>query len=42
MPVMSSGIAPMTKQLSSVTERFAPAPARIRPAGRKRKSVIAS
>jgi hypothetical protein len=42
MPPMSSGIAPMTKQLNRVTERPAPAPATMRPAGRNLKSRIAS
>ena len=37
----SSSIAPMTKQLKSVTLRPVPAPARMRPAGRKPKSAIA-
>ena len=32
---------PITKQLKRVTERPAPAPARMRPAGRKAKSAIA-
>ena len=42
MPAMLSGIVPMTKQLNSVTERPVPAPAMIRPAGRKRKSSSAA
>ncbi len=33
---------PITKQLKSVTARPVPAPARMRPAGRKAKSAIAS
>ncbi len=37
MPSIVSGIVPMTKQLNSVTDRPVPAPAVIRPAGRKRK-----
>ena len=41
MPPMSSGMAPITKQLNSVTSRSAPAPAMTRPAGKKRKSSIA-
>ena len=42
MPLMSSGMAPMTKQLNRVTLRPVPAPARMRPAGRNLKSSIAS
>ncbi len=40
--VRSSSIRPMTKQLKRVTPRPVPAPARMRPAGRKAKSAIAS
>src|SRR5262245_32870711 len=36
IPSIESGTAPMTKQLNRVTRRPVPAPARIRPAGRKR------
>ena len=36
MPSSESSISPMTKQLKSVTSRPVPAPARIRPPGRKR------
>ncbi len=36
MPGRESSISPMAKQLASVTWRATPAPARIRPAGRKR------
>src|SRR5580692_6377991 len=35
MPSIESGMAPMTKQLNSVTLRPVPAPARMRPAGMK-------
>ena len=42
MPDMSSGMAPMTKQLNSVTLRPVPAPAITRPAGRNLKSCRAS
>ena len=42
MPVMSSGMSPMTKQLNRVTLRPLPAPEKIRPPGRKRKSSMAS
>ena len=42
MPDMSSGMAPMTKQLNSVTVRPVPAPAITRPAGRNLKSASAS
>ncbi len=42
MPAMSSGMTPMTKQLKSVTSRLLPAPAWMRPAGRKAKSPSAS
>ena len=38
----SSSMRPITKQLNRVTERPAPAPARMRPAGRKAKSAMAS
>ena len=41
MPARVSGMVPMTKQLNKVTERSVPAPARMRPAGMKRKSVSA-
>jgi hypothetical protein len=42
MEPRSSSIRPITKQLKSVTARPVPAPARMRPAGRKAKSAIAS
>jgi hypothetical protein len=42
MPAMLSGMVPITKQLNSVTARSVPAPATIRPAGRKRKSSSAA
>ena len=42
IPAMSSGMVPITKQLNSVTDRFAPAPDKIRPAGRNLKSSMAS
>jgi len=42
MPDIESGIVPITKQLNSVTLRPVPAPARMRPAGRKRKSSKAA
>ena len=42
MPARLSGIVPITKQLNRVTVRPVPAPDRIRPAGMKRKSAIAS
>ncbi len=42
MAPRSSAMVPSTKQLKSVTERPVPAPARMRPAGRKPKSAIAS
>jgi hypothetical protein len=42
MPLRSSGMRPSTKQLNSVTVRPVPAPARMRPAGRKPKSANAS
>src|SRR6266446_7242644 len=42
IPPMSSGIAPITKQLNKVTSRPLPAPATTRPAGRDLKSVIAA
>ncbi len=42
MPARLSGIVPMTKQLKRVTVRPVPAPAMIRPAGRKRKSSSAA
>ena len=42
MPSRLSGMVPMTKQLNRVTLRSVPAPARIRPAGMKRMSAIAS
>ena len=38
----SSSMQPITKQLKSVTPRPVPAPARMRPAGRKAKSTMAS
>jgi len=38
----SSPMSPMTKQLNSVTRRSLPAPDRMRPAGRNRKSRNAS
>ena len=38
----SSSISPKTKQLNSVTSRPVPAPARMRPAGRKPRSAMAS
>ena len=41
MPDIESSMVPMTKQLNSVTLRAVPAPARMRPAGRKRKSCRA-
>jgi hypothetical protein len=36
IPSIESSIAPSTKQLNSVTRRPVPAPARMRPPGRKR------
>ena len=42
MAPRSSSTRPMTKQLKRVTARSLPAPARMRPAGRKPKSAIAS
>ena len=42
MAPRSSSMRPMTKQLNRVTARPVPAPARIRPAGRKPKSDIAA
>ncbi len=39
---MESATVPMTKQLNSVTARPVPAPARMRPAGRKRYPARAS
>ncbi len=42
IPSIVSGIVPMTKQLNSVTDRPVPAPAVIRPAGKKRKPSSAS
>ena len=41
MPLMLSGITPITKQLNSVTLRFVPDPAVILPAGKNLKSVKA-
>ncbi len=38
MPSMESSMSPMTKQLNRVTWCEVPAPARMRPPGRKRKS----
>ena len=42
MPSSESSTVPITKQLNSVTRRAVPAPARMRPPGRKRKSASAS
>ena len=42
MEPRSSSMRPMTKQLKRVTARPVPAPARMRPAGRKAKSAIAA
>ena len=42
MEPRSSSMRPITKQLKSVTSRPVPAPARMRPAGRKAKSAMAS
>src|SRR3984893_8314275 len=42
IPPISSGIAPITKQLNRVTSRPLPAPAMTRPAGKNLKSVIAA